>query len=122
MSLPNFQRPVLAPSSGRSANPREKSPEIKGSKSYKASLIALMMEAVQASGTLVNTHQSTRRYIPEDSHLHTHRRENLKSYLTHLSTSQLRTIHVLSITMELCVRVCVRAYIVLTAKYFLKLV
>jgi hypothetical protein len=30
-------------------------------------LIALMMEAA-------------RRYNPEDSHLHTHRRENLKSY------------------------------------------
>jgi hypothetical protein len=29
----------------------------------------LMMEAVQASGTLVNSYQSTRRYNPEDSHL-----------------------------------------------------
>jgi hypothetical protein len=26
-------------------------------------------------------HQSTRHYNPEDSHLHTRRRENLKSYL-----------------------------------------
>jgi hypothetical protein len=31
--------------------------------------------------TLVNFYQTTRRYNPEDSHLHTHRRENLKSYL-----------------------------------------
>jgi hypothetical protein len=44
-----------------------------------APLIALMMEAVQASETLVNSYQSTRRYNPEDSHLYSHRRENLKS-------------------------------------------
>jgi hypothetical protein len=30
--------------------------------------------------TLVNFYQTTRRYNPEDSHLRTHRRENLKSY------------------------------------------
>jgi hypothetical protein len=41
---------------------------------------ALMMEPVQTSETFVNSHQSTRRYKPEDSHLHSHRRENLKSY------------------------------------------
>jgi hypothetical protein len=44
-------------------------------------LIALMMEAARTSGTLVNFYQTTRRYNPEDSHLHTRRRENLKSYL-----------------------------------------
>jgi hypothetical protein len=42
-------------------------------------MIALMMEAVQTSETLVNTHQSTRRYNPEDGHLHSHRPGNLKS-------------------------------------------
>jgi hypothetical protein len=42
---------------------------------------ALMMEAERTSETLVNFYQTTRRYNPEDSHLHTHRRENLKSYL-----------------------------------------
>jgi hypothetical protein len=42
---------------------------------------ALMMEAARTSGTLVNFYQTTRRYNPEDSHLRTHRRENLKSYL-----------------------------------------
>jgi hypothetical protein len=42
--------------------------------------IALMMEAARTSETLVNFYQTTRRYNPEDSHLHTHRRENLKSY------------------------------------------
>jgi hypothetical protein len=33
----------------------------------------------QDAETLVN-YQTTRRYNPEDSHLRTHRRENLKSY------------------------------------------
>jgi hypothetical protein len=42
------------------------------------SLIALMMEAARTSVTLVNFYQTTRRYNPEDSHLRTHRRENLK--------------------------------------------
>jgi Na+/phosphate symporter len=41
----------------------------------------LMTEAVSASETSVNFHQSTRRYNPEDSHLHTRRRNNLKSSL-----------------------------------------
>jgi hypothetical protein len=39
-----------------------------------------MMEAARTSETLVNFYQTTRRYNPEDSHLPTHRRENLKSY------------------------------------------
>jgi hypothetical protein len=43
--------------------------------------IALMMEAARTSETMVNFYQTTRRYNPEDSHLQTHRRENLKSYL-----------------------------------------
>jgi hypothetical protein len=41
-----------------------------------------MMEAARTSETLVNFYQTTRCYNPEDSNLHTHRRENLKSYLT----------------------------------------
>jgi hypothetical protein len=41
--------------------------------------IALMIEAARTSETLVNFYQTTRRYIPEDSHLRTHNRENLKS-------------------------------------------
>jgi hypothetical protein len=32
-------------------------------------LIALVVEAVQTSETLIHSYQSTRRYIPEDSHL-----------------------------------------------------
>jgi hypothetical protein len=43
-------------------------------------MIALMMEGARASETLVNFYQTTRRYNPDDSNLHTHRRENLKSY------------------------------------------
>jgi hypothetical protein len=42
--------------------------------------IALMMEAAGTSETSVNFYQTTRRYNPKDSHLRTHRRENLKSY------------------------------------------
>jgi hypothetical protein len=38
------------------------------------------MEAARTSETLINFYQTTRRYNPEDSHLRTHRRENLKSY------------------------------------------
>jgi hypothetical protein len=40
----------------------------------------LMMEAARTSETLVNFYKTTRRYNPEDSHLRTHRHENLKSY------------------------------------------
>jgi hypothetical protein len=47
---------------------------------FKHPLIDLMMEAVQTSETFANSYQSTRHYNPEDGHLHTHRRENLKSY------------------------------------------
>jgi hypothetical protein len=39
--------------------------------------IALMM-AARTSETSVNFYQTTRRCNPEDSHLRTHRRENLK--------------------------------------------
>jgi hypothetical protein len=46
-----------------------------------APAIALMMEAARTSEMLVQLYQTTRCYNPEDSHLHTYRRENLKSYL-----------------------------------------
>jgi pullulanase/glycogen debranching enzyme len=39
------------------------------------------MEAARTSETLVNFDQTTRSYNPEDSHLRTHRCENLKSNL-----------------------------------------
>jgi hypothetical protein len=47
----------------------------------KVAVIALMMEAARTSETLVNFYQTTRRYNPEDSHLRTHHRENLKSHI-----------------------------------------
>jgi hypothetical protein len=39
-----------------------------------ASIIALMIEAVRASEMLVYSNETTRRYIPQDSNLHTRRR------------------------------------------------
>jgi len=39
-----------------------------------------MMEAVRTSETSVHFYLTIRRYIPEDSKLHTRRRENLKSH------------------------------------------
>jgi hypothetical protein len=55
------------------SKPREKSNGL---------LIALMMKAAKTYETLINFYQTTRRYNPEDSHLRSHRRENLKSYYT----------------------------------------
>jgi hypothetical protein len=43
-------------------------------------VIALMIEAAGTSKMLVNFYQITRRYNPENSHFHTRRRKNLKSY------------------------------------------
>jgi hypothetical protein len=42
-------------------------------------LVTQMVEVICSSETLVLA-RATRRYIPEDGILHTHRRENLKSY------------------------------------------
>jgi hypothetical protein len=42
---------------------------------------ALMMEAASTSEMSVNVYQTTRRNIPDDSRLHTRRRENLTSHL-----------------------------------------
>jgi hypothetical protein len=49
-----------------------------------SSLIALMMEAARTSETSVNIQLRTWQYIPEDSELHTRRRENLKSHIVNL--------------------------------------
>jgi hypothetical protein len=45
-----------------------------------AFFIALMMEAAITSETSINFYQTTRRNNTEDSHLRTHRLENLKSH------------------------------------------
>jgi hypothetical protein len=42
------------------------------------------MEAARTSETLVNFYQTIRRYNPEDSHLRTQSRENLKFYFFRL--------------------------------------
>jgi hypothetical protein len=43
-------------------------------------VIALMMETASTSETSINFYQTTRRNNREDSHLHTRRRENIKSH------------------------------------------
>jgi hypothetical protein len=45
-----------------------------------------MMEAARTSETSVNIQLRTRQYIPEDSDLHTCRRENLKSHIKNTVT------------------------------------
>jgi hypothetical protein len=45
---------------------------------FSASIIRAII--ANTSGTSVNFYQTTRRNIPEESHLHTRRRENLKSH------------------------------------------
>jgi hypothetical protein len=46
--------------------------------------MALMMEAARTSATSVNFYQTARCNNPKDRHLHTRRRENLKSHLVNL--------------------------------------
>jgi hypothetical protein len=51
---------------------------------------ALIMEAARTSETSVDIQLRTRQYIPEDSELHTCRRENLKSH----TEEQFLTVHI----------------------------
>jgi hypothetical protein len=52
-----------------------------------ASIIVLMIEAVRTSETSVNIYLTMQQYIPEDSKLHTRRRENLKSHMYYVNVS-----------------------------------
>jgi hypothetical protein len=70
-----------APASHTLSSPRLQSLSWAGSSQNLVSelrVIALMMDAASTSETLVNFHQTSRRYNPEDSHLRTRRRENLE--------------------------------------------
>jgi hypothetical protein len=58
-------------------------------------LVTLMKEALNSSKTLVRT-RATRRNIPEDAIIHSHRRENLKSYKSLLESKYYPRIHFLS--------------------------
>jgi hypothetical protein len=49
-----------------------------------ASIIREMMEAACTSETPVNVCLTIRQYIPEDSKLHTHLLENLKSHMINI--------------------------------------
>jgi hypothetical protein len=51
------------------------------------SIIVLMMEAASTFEMSENVYQTTWHNNPEDSHLHTRRLKNLKSYLMGLSVS-----------------------------------
>jgi hypothetical protein len=51
-----------------------------------------MMEAARTSETSVDIQLRTRQYIPEDSELHTRRRENLKSHNWEMCCSTALTI------------------------------
>jgi hypothetical protein len=55
-----------------------------------ASIIALMMEAANTSGTSVNFYRTTWRNLSEESHLHTLRLENLKSHITGIYQNTIR--------------------------------
>jgi hypothetical protein len=52
----------------------------------RAAMIARMMEAVRTSEASFDIQLRTRQYIPEDSELHSRRRENLKSHILKVIT------------------------------------
>jgi hypothetical protein len=67
-------------------------------------LIGLLMEAARTSETSVDIQLRTWQYIPEDSELHTRRRENLKSHKVSLLLARHQT---RSLVSDLCIIVFV---------------
>jgi hypothetical protein len=53
-----------------------------------ADFSTLKVEAIRSSETSVQSTRSTQRHIPEDDILHSHRRENLKSYMLKFSSAK----------------------------------
>jgi hypothetical protein len=86
-----------------------------------ASIIRVMialMEAARTSETSVNIQLRTRQYIPEDSELHTRRRENLKSHILHSFTCGTDVPGWLAATSSLIAKSCTWAYIKFRAGIF----
>jgi hypothetical protein len=62
-----------------------------------ASIIALIMEAVLTSEMSVYFDVTTWRYVPEDSEVHTHHRENLKSHICNKEVTILLCFHYMGV-------------------------
>jgi hypothetical protein len=81
---PTFRRIVSPPSSGQK-NPRAKNQLVLQLPAHAGSSLAdfstLKMEAIRSSEPSVQSTTSTRPHTSEDGILHSHRRENLKSYI-----------------------------------------
>jgi hypothetical protein len=64
-------------------------------------VIALIMTASNTSETSVNFYQTTQNYNPGHTHLHTRRRENLKSHVPYIvyldETFRLLSVHFLNV-------------------------
>jgi hypothetical protein len=77
------------------------------------------MEAARTSETLVQLYQTTRCYNPEDSHLHTHRRENLKYYSVIMCypTSCDLTVNIYNKPLRFAVTTCFKSLVPMEKKY-----
>jgi hypothetical protein len=73
----------ISPPSSESKNKPSKKPPALSLAYCSAYFSTLKMEAICSSETSVDFQRTTQRYIPEDSTLHNHRCENLKSHSPH---------------------------------------